>query len=191
LVILQKTVAALSRGSLERFVFRARQAAGLRGLANVLVTSSAALRALNRQFRDKNSATDVLSFPAARLSSSLNGEGRAAIAGDIAISADIAAENAARFGHTAAEEVKILALHGILHLAGFDHERDNGRMARKEVQLRRRLKLPTALIERTSTERTLTGRAATERKLIERTKPTKRNRLKMSGKKHAAARRTG
>jgi probable rRNA maturation factor len=70
-------------------------------------------------------------------------------AGDVAISADIARRNARRLGHSLADEVKILVLHGILHLAGFDHERDNGEMARKENRLRRQLKLEGALIERT------------------------------------------
>ena len=70
------------------------------------------------------------------------------LAGEIAISADVAVHNAANLGHSAADEVKILTLHGILHLAGFDHERDNGEMARKESALRRKLGLPAALIER-------------------------------------------
>jgi probable rRNA maturation factor len=146
-VILQKRVAALSAPALERFVLRARRAAGLRGQANVLVTSSIAVRSLNRRFRGKDKATDVLSFAA---SSPISGAGkRWALAGEIAISADIAAQNAARLGHSSAAEIKVLALHGILHLAGFDHERDNGEMARKETELRRRLKLPIALTERT------------------------------------------
>ena len=145
MVIVQKKIAALSQGSLERFVLRARRAAGLHGVANVLVTSSIVVRGLNRRFRGKNKATDVLSFPA---SFPLSANARKAQAGDIAISADIAAKNAARLGHTTADEVKILALHGILHLAGLDHERDNGEMARKEMKLRRTLGLPVALIER-------------------------------------------
>jgi len=152
LVITQKRVAALSRASLERFVLRARRAAGLRGTANVLVTSSSAVRALNHRFRGKDRATDVLSFPSLP-TASLKGRRNSALAGDIAISADIAARNAARLGHSAADEVKILALHGILHLAGFDHERDNGQMARKEARLRQALKLPLALIERTVARR--------------------------------------
>ncbi len=69
-------------------------------------------------------------------------------AGDIAISAEIAAQNAKRLGHSIAEEIQILALHGILHLAGFDHERDNGRMAGIEANLRAVLGLPVGLIER-------------------------------------------
>jgi probable rRNA maturation factor len=112
----------------------------------VLVTSSAAVRALNREFRGKNKATDVLSFPSDSAGS--QSRRRPNLAGDVAISADIALQNSVRLGHPAAQEVKILALHGILHLAGFDHERDNGEMARKEATLRRALKLPAALIER-------------------------------------------
>jgi probable rRNA maturation factor len=69
-------------------------------------------------------------------------------AGDVAISADMAAQNARRFGHSPAEEVKVLALHGLLHLAGYDHESDSGTMARREARLREQLGLPVALIER-------------------------------------------
>ncbi len=70
-------------------------------------------------------------------------------AGDLAVSAEIARDNAKRLGHSVATEIKILTLHGILHLAGFDHERDNGEMADKERRLRLQLKLETGLIERT------------------------------------------
>jgi probable rRNA maturation factor len=143
LVILRKKIAGLSRSTLERFVLRARRAVRLRAGANVLVTSSSELRSLNRQFRGADKATDVLSFPA---SPGIADSRRAA--GEVAISADIARENAERLGHSVAAEVKILALHGILHLAGFDHESDNGEMARKELQLRRQLKLEGGLIER-------------------------------------------
>jgi probable rRNA maturation factor len=146
LVILQRKVAGLSVGTLERFALRARRAAGLRGTVNVLVTSSTAIRLLNRQFRNQNKATDVLSFPSDIVGSQ---SGRSPkLAGDVAISADIALQNSTRFGHPVAQEIKILTLHGILHLAGFDHERDNGQMARKEATLRGALKLPAALIER-------------------------------------------
>jgi probable rRNA maturation factor len=144
LVILQKRIVGLSEAMLERFVLRARRGAGLKNRVNVLVTNSAEVRALNRQFGRKNKATDVLSFP-----SQPSGHGKVKLAGDIAISGDIAAKNAARLGHSAAEEIKILTLHGILHLAGLDHERDNGEMARKEIRLRQKLRLPVGLIERT------------------------------------------
>jgi probable rRNA maturation factor len=68
--------------------------------------------------------------------------------GDIAISAQIAGDNAHQFGHNLATELKILVLHGMLHLAGYDHESDNGRMARVESRLRSQLKLPASLIDR-------------------------------------------
>ena len=94
-----------------------------------------------RRFRSKDQATDVLSFPPA--AGFVNG-----LAGDIAISADIARQNARRLGHSAADEIKILALHAVLHLVGYDHEHDDGAMASKEAALRRSLKLPLGLIER-------------------------------------------
>ena len=140
LVILEKKIAGLNEAALERFLLRARKAVGLSGQVNVLVTSSAAVRSLNQRFRSQNKATDVLSFPAP----SPTQESRTAkkLAGEVAISADIALKNSFRLGHPAADEVKILALHGILHLGGFDHERDNGEMARKEAKLRHALGLP-------------------------------------------------
>jgi len=145
-VIFEKKVAGLSRNALTRFLLKARRAVGLRGKVDVLITSSTAMRSLNLRFRGKNMSTDVLSFPS-DLTLQESGE-RRGWAGEIAISADIARQNAARLGHSAALEIKVLALHGILHLAGLDHERDNGAMARKEAQLRKVLRLPTALIER-------------------------------------------
>jgi probable rRNA maturation factor len=152
LVILQKRVARLSAEALDRFVRSARLAVGLRGRVNVLVTGSRDIRGLNRRFRDLDKATDVLSFPAQSLleqsKRNTSRTARAFLAGDIAISADIAAQNAAQLRHPVADEIRILTLHGILHLAGFDHERDNGEMARKEIQLRRRFRLPSGLIER-------------------------------------------
>jgi len=151
LVILQKKVAGLDEDALNRFVLRARKAVGVPGQVNLLVTSSAAVRSLNRQFRSQNKATDVLSFPFT--SPTPESRTRPKLAGEIAISADIALQNSARLGHPVAQEIKILALHGILHLAGFDHERDNGEMARKEATLRRALRLPAALIERVKIER--------------------------------------
>ncbi len=145
MIILKKRVAGLSAQVFGRFVLRARRAVGLSGTVNVLLTGSAEMRALNLRFRMKNKTTDVLSFPS---EASVNGAAKRTFAGEIAISANIAVENAARLGHSAALEVKVLALHGILHLAGFDHERDNGQMARKEAILRRKLGLPPSLTER-------------------------------------------
>ena len=132
----------LSARSLERFTARARQAAGLRAPVNVVLTTSRKVRALNRVFRGKDEPTDVLSFPA------LPGPAND-VAGDIVISAEVARRSAQQLGHAAAAEIKILILHGVLHLAGYDHETDGGRMARKEARLRRELRLPVSLIERT------------------------------------------
>lgn len=105
---------------------------------NICITSNREMQALNRRFRKKNKATDVLSFPSAAKG----------VAGDIAISLEIAAANAAELGHSLATEVKILILHGMLHLAGYDHEIDDGEMMQRETTLRQKLKLPVGLIER-------------------------------------------
>jgi probable rRNA maturation factor len=180
LIIFQKRVASLSEPTLRRFSLRARRAVGLKGAVNLLLTSSAAMRSLNRQFRVKDMPTDVLSFP----SPSFPPDKPARTAGDIAISVDIAAQNAGNLGHSTAEEVKILVLHGILHLAGFDHERDNGEMARKEAKLRRTLGLPVALIERKKSERN-----ESERPEFERTRSSGRKSLKQKADGAGARRR--
>lgn len=146
LIILQKRVVGLTPLAMDRFVARARRAAGLRAAVNVLITSNDELRELNRRFRGKDQATDVLSFPASP-------GVKPRYSGDIAISAEIAAQNARALGHTVAEEIKILALHGILHLRGYDHESDNGKMARREEKLRRELRLPVGLIQRSAQPR--------------------------------------
>jgi probable rRNA maturation factor len=151
LVIFRKRVADLTSLALDRFVTRARRAAGLKGIVNVLLTSSAEMKSLNRRFRGKDKPTDVLSFSA-------EPDARKQFAGEIAISAEIATKNARALGHTPAEEVKILVLHGVLHLRGYDHECDNRRMARREKQLRAQLHLPLGLIERATIERATTSR---------------------------------
>ena len=150
MVIFRKRVADLTDLALDRFVVRARRAAGLKGMVNVLVTSSAEMKSLNRRFRGKDKPTDVLSFPA-------EPGAQKQFAGEIAISAEIAMQNARSLGHSPAEEVKILVLHGILHLRGYDHECDNGQMARREKQLRAKLHLPLGLIERALIERASTS----------------------------------
>ncbi len=104
----------------------------------VCIASEDALRRANRQFRGRPHATDVLSFPD-------GGRGRL---GDILISARRAQAQARERGHAVEEELKILLLHGILHLLGHDHERDHGEMRRLERSWRRRLGLSAGLIER-------------------------------------------
>lgn len=140
MVIVRAKISGVSRRGLERFLDRARRAVGVSGEVNVLLTGNAEMRRLNRNFRGKDRATDVLSFPAMAKGAS----------GELAICAPVAASNARLLGHSAGKEVRVLILHGLLHLAGYDHERDRGRMARKEAKLRRALRLPVGLIERAS-----------------------------------------
>jgi probable rRNA maturation factor len=104
-----------------------------------LVTDDEELQALNKQFLEKDYPTDVLSFPS---------HGPYGSVGDIAISWDRAKDQAAEYGHTIDQEIRILILHGVLHLMGMDHEKDGGEMARVEMDWRKRLKLPTGIIER-------------------------------------------
>ena len=145
LIIVRKRVAGLSEIALARFVTRASRATRLHGVVNLLLTSNSELRALNSRFRGKDRPTDVLSFPP--VFGLVD-----AFAGDVAISAEMAAYNARLLGHSPAEEIKILALHGMLHLAGYDHERDHGEMARTEERLRKFLRLPAGLIDRRQPE---------------------------------------
>jgi probable rRNA maturation factor len=106
-----------------------------------LITGDAELHRLNRTFLAHDYPTDVLSFPTCDHGSSL---------GDMAISADRAEAQAAAFGYRCIDEVRILMLHGVLHLAGMDHEQDSGEMARAERKWRTRLNLPDGLIARAS-----------------------------------------
>jgi probable rRNA maturation factor len=137
-------ISALSRSGLTRFLNRAREAVGLSGEVEVLLTGDAELKRLNKSFRGKDKSTDVLSFPTPPEIADHH-------AGDLAISLETAARQAATYGHTLRDEVRILLLHGLLHLAGEDHEIDNGEMATREAALRHELRLPTTLIERVVT----------------------------------------
>jgi probable rRNA maturation factor len=133
--------AGLSKGGLTRFVREAQRAVGLAGAVDVLLADDRTLRRLNREFRGKDEATDVLSFPAA-------GEFAAELAGHLAISLKTAARQAREHGHGLGDEVRVLLLHGLLHLNGMDHETDRGEMAAREGELRVRLRLPNGLIAR-------------------------------------------
>jgi probable rRNA maturation factor len=138
ILVFRRAGRGLLRKQLESFARRlASEVAGGRRFC-CLLTDDRELRRLNRQFLGRDYPTDVLSFPAA------NGS-----LGDIAISVDRARQQAAEFGHSLEEEIAILMLHGVLHLAGMDHERDRGRMRRAEIRWRKALGLPAALIERT------------------------------------------
>jgi len=104
----------------------------------VLIASDAAVRAANRRFRGKPAATDVLSFP----------DGEDGRLGDILISAARARKQAEEFGHRVEDELKLLVLHGLLHLLGYDHETDGGRMRRAEIAWCKKLDLRAGLTER-------------------------------------------
>ena len=141
----------ISRAGLTRFLHTAQTAAEITGEIEVLLADDRVLRRLNREYRGKNKATDVLSFPA--------GEGfPGAHAGDLAISLETAARQAEDHGHTLRDELRILILHGVLHLSGLDHEADDGEMAARERELRRRLRLPLGLIARAGTSASLANR---------------------------------
>lgn len=131
----------LSRAGLSGFLRRAQAAVGLKGEVEVLLAGDRTLRRLNREFRGKNKATDVLSFPAMA-------EMAGVFAGDLAISLDTAGRQAAEHGHSLRDEVRVLLLHGLLHLSGMDHEVDGGEMAEREGLLRKELRLPSGLIAR-------------------------------------------
>lgn len=134
---------------LRRFGARALKLIGLEGDVAILITTDRRMRELNRWYRQRAYATDVLSFP---------GDAKFDHAGDIAISAEIAQRNAKRLGHSHPVELKVLILHGMLHLGGYDHESDTGEMAGLEDHLRQRLGLPNALIARTLRKRPGTPR---------------------------------
>jgi probable rRNA maturation factor len=134
-----------SARTIARFLAAAQQAVKLKGQVTVLLTTDAAIRKLNHQFRGKNTATDVLSFPADPMPGLKPAE---QVAGDLAISVTTALKQARVQGHPLSTEIKVLVLHGLLHLAGYDHEADEGQMARRELHLRAKLKLPQGLIER-------------------------------------------
>ncbi len=154
---------ALSKPALVRFVTRARKLAGVGGQVDVLLTDDATMQRLNRSFRGKNKATDVLSFPAydfAPQGGTPKG-GAAKHAGDLAISLEIARRQAKALGHSLEDEIRILILHGVLHLAGMDHEADKGEMAAREAELRGELRLPVNLIARVKkTAKTKAGPSA-------------------------------
>ena len=101
----------------------------------VALVSDRRSAALNRRYRRQPRPTDVLSFPAGR---SPAGNG---YRGDVVIAAETARRQARRYRHSLEEEVKLLMLHGVLHLLGYDHETDQGQMSRREHAMRRRLGL--------------------------------------------------
>ena len=143
----------LSTRALESFLLRVRRELDLKQVqVTVCLVSDAEIAGMNESFRKKRGPTDVLSFPAVKLRQPSRSKRRPASVvsssadsdtslGDIAIAPAVAKRNAKNFGRTLPAELKILILHGVLHLLGFDHEADRGEMDRTEKKLRRRLGL--------------------------------------------------
>jgi probable rRNA maturation factor len=145
LITYRRKLASLDASGLESFaeLLRAKIARG--SLFHCRIANNAELRVLNAQFRGKDYATDVLSFPQGPLHS----RGSASpYLGDIAISIERARAQAREWGHSVDDELRILLLHGLLHLTGLDHETDSGRMENTETRWRKKLGLPAGLIER-------------------------------------------
>ena len=141
-VTFRRVPADLSRRAIERFARRLQMEVAQGRPFDCLITGDAELRRLNLKFLGNDYPTDVLSFPGPRPPTP------GPHLGDIAISFPRARAQARAFGHDAGQEVRILMLHGLLHLLGMDHATDGGRMARAEKRWRGRLGLPTGLIER-------------------------------------------
>ncbi|MFT7859602.1 MAG: rRNA maturation RNase YbeY [Sulfurimonas sp.] len=110
----------------------------------LIVTDNAEIQTINKEYRNKDKATDVLSFPYEEMPFSP--------LGSIVISKDFVVEKAAELGHSEEDEFTLLFIHGLLHLLGYDHEVDNGEMRSKEEKLIKKFDLPKSLIVRTEEE---------------------------------------
>ena len=151
----------VGEAGLARWLERAAPARA-RGGVSIALVSDAVMRRLNAAYRGQNRVTDVLSFPAdgerpheppvfglpAAVQKGPLPAARAAWLGDLAIARGVAARQARQYGHPPGVELRVLALHGLLHLLGYDHETDSGTMRRLEERLRRRARLPTGLVTR-------------------------------------------
>jgi len=115
---------------LRKLLENAARSLGVSGEVALVLTRDPAVRELNARYRGQDKPTDVLSFP---------GPGGPAGLGDIVVSVDTAERNARRLGRTLERELDVLALHGFLHVLGYDHETDDGTMDRLERRLRRKL----------------------------------------------------
>jgi probable rRNA maturation factor len=126
-----------------------------RGAVTIAIVADSKVKRLNKQFRRIDKATDVLSFPggdagATFLDAQQGKRPKTRFLGEIVISHGIARKQAGNLKHPLATEFRVLALHGLLHLLGYDHEVDAGKMARAEARLRRKAGLPLGLIARAS-----------------------------------------
>jgi probable rRNA maturation factor len=140
-LIFRRVPAGVRRAALDGFACLLRDQVARGCEFECLITNDRELQRLNREFRGKDYATDVLSFPAEEIASE-------PFLGSLAISAQRASAQAKEYGHSREQEIEILMLHGLLHLAGMDHAIDTGQMARAEARWRKRLQLPPGLVER-------------------------------------------
>jgi probable rRNA maturation factor len=138
-LLIERTTPRIGRTALRAFADTLRHDLCAGRTFTCLITGDKELRRLNRQFLGHNYATDVLSFPSGEPIGPL---------GDVAISLERAKAQAAEFGHRIEQEVRILLLHGVLHLLGHDHETDKGKMLQLESKWRQAYGLPNGLIER-------------------------------------------
>jgi len=138
LITYRRKPVSLDLAALESFAESLRKRVARGREFHCLVTNDIEMASLNQRFRNKPETTDVLSFPS-------DDPDRI---GDIAVSLPRARRQAREFGHSPEDEVRILLLHGVLHLMGHDHETDSGQMQRAEQRWRRKLSLPAGLISR-------------------------------------------
>lgn len=148
LVIFARGPRSLRRKKIRLLAERIAQEVAGGGRFCCRLTNDAEMRQLNREFLRLDYPTDVLSFPCPGPDGSL---------GDLAISWERARDQAREYGHAIEAEIGVLLLHGVLHLLGYDHHADRGRMARAERKWRETLSLPTGLIERASPRRAPRG----------------------------------
>jgi probable rRNA maturation factor len=106
----------------------------------LILTTDEEIKELNKKYRNKDKATDVLSFPLENMPGMP--------LGSIVISVDTAKKGAEEFGHSLEDEIKLLFIHGLLHLLGYDHETDDGEMREKEKEIIKKFDLPPSLIIR-------------------------------------------
>ena len=118
------------------------------GSVSIALVDDGTMQRLNRRFAGKNRVTDVLSFPVVVRGHEGPRHTGPRILGDIVIATGVARRQAADAGHAYGRELRVLALHGLLHLLGYDHETDDGTMARVEARLRRKAGLSAGVIER-------------------------------------------
>jgi probable rRNA maturation factor len=148
MILNRQRAVRLARRPLESFLRRAQEAVGFQGAGvTVCLVSDAEIARLNETFRKKKGPTDVLSFPAVvrrrpvRLRRGAPADKTGEYLGDIAVSPATARRYAKKNGRKLSSELRVLILHGVLHLLGYDHETDRGEMDRVEAKLRKRLGL--------------------------------------------------